>query len=97
MNKFIIVTAGLLLAGSASATDFRFSYSDKDFSSPAAVASLHQRIESRAQSYCHREYLKTRDLNLKSTCVDDVVNQITSGIDGGRHIAGVDAQPQTGS
>ena len=97
MNKFITVAASLLIAGSASANDFHFSYSAQDFSSPEAVSSLHQRIESRAQSFCHREYLKTRDLNLKTTCVDDVVSQITNGIDGGRRFAGVDSEQQVGS
>jgi len=97
MNKFTIVIASLLIAGTASASDFRFNYSEKDFSSPEAVASLHQRIESKAKSFCHREYLKTRDLTLKATCVDDVVAEVTSGIDGGRRVAVVNSAQQTGS
>jgi len=97
MNKFAIVTASLLIAGTASASDFRFAYSERDFSSPQAVASLHQRIESRAQSYCHRQYMKTKHLDGKAQCVTDVVAQITSGIDGGRRIAGLDSEQQTGS
>jgi UrcA family protein len=97
MNKFVIAAASLLIAGAASANDFRFAYSEKDFSSPEAVASLHQRIESQARNYCHREYLNTRDLNLKTQCVGEVVGQITNGIDGGRRIAGVDTEQQIGS
>lgn len=97
MNKSVIFAASLLIAGTAAANDFRFSYSEKDLSSPEAVASLHQRIESRAKSYCHREYLKTRDLKLNADCVENIVNQVTSGIDGGRRIAAVNADQQTGS
>jgi len=93
MNKSIIAAASLLtaslMASAASANQFHFSYTEEDLSSPEAVASLHQRIESRAQSYCLREYVKTRDLKHNASCVDDVVAQITNGIDGGQRFAGL--------
>lgn len=101
MKKSVIVAATLfassLIAGTASANELRFAYSEKDLSSPEAVASLHQRIESRAKSYCLREYLKTKDLKQNARCVDDVVAQITSGIDGGRRIAGLTSEQPVGS
>jgi len=88
MTRIAIFAISLLMAGAAFADQFRFSYSEKDFSSPQAVAALHERIESSARSYCFRQYSKTRHLSQYGSCVDEVVEQMTDGIDAGRRYAG---------
>lgn len=87
MKRFAVIAISLLVAGTASANQFRFSYSEKDFSSPQAVAALHQRIESTARNYCGKQLSKTRYLSQYSSCVEDVISELTSGIDAGRRFA----------
>ena len=97
MKNIVIVAASLLIAGTASANQFNFQYSSEDLASADAVASLHKRINAEARQHCAREYSKTRDLKLKSSCVDNFVEVVTSGIDGGSRYAGVESRNQTGS
>lgn len=87
MNRTILFAATLLIAGAASADQFRFSYSERDFSSPEAVAALHERIEQSARSYCGKQYSKTKHLSQYGSCVEDVVSEMTDGIDAGRRYA----------
>ena len=87
MIKTTLAAAALLLASSAFADQFRFSYTEADFSSPNAVAALHQRIQSSARSYCNREYFTDRSLREVQACVVDVAAQMVDGIDD-RRLAG---------
>lgn len=97
MKNFVIFAASLLIAGTASANQYNFEYSSEDLTSAEAVASLHKRINAEARQYCMREYSKTKDLKLKSACVDNFVSTVTSGIDGGGRFASVESRSQAGS
>jgi UrcA family protein len=97
MKNFAIVAISLLIAGTASANQFRFAYTEKDFSSPEAVVNLHERIQTKAQQYCSKQYFKTRHLDQFDGCIEEVVSQVKQGIDGGRRIAQIDAAAQRGS
>ena len=90
MSRIAIIAAGLSIAcfaNIASANQFRFSYSEKDFSSPQAVAALHQRIKSTARNYCGKQFSKTRHLYQYGSCVTEVISELTDGIDAGRRFA----------
>jgi UrcA family protein len=97
MKTFAAFAISLLIAGTASANQFRFAYTQKDFASPAAVASLHERIQTKAQQYCSKQFFKTRHLGQVEGCVESVVSQVKQGIDGGRRVAQIDAAAQLGS
>lgn len=97
LKSFAILAASLLIAGTASANQFRFAYTQQDFSSPEAVASLHERIQTKAQQYCSKQFFKTRHLGQVEGCVDSVVSQVKQGIDGGRRVAQIEAAGQQGS
>jgi UrcA family protein len=87
MIKTTIAITALLFASSAFADQFRFSYTEADFSSPDAVAALHKRIQTSARSYCNREYFTDRSLREVQACVSDVTGQMVDGI-GDRRLAG---------
>ena len=97
LKSFAILTASLLIAGTASANQFRFAYTQQDFSSPAAVSSLHERIQTKAQQYCSKQFFKTRHLGQVEGCVDSVISQVKQGIDGDRSFAQIEAAGQQGS
>lgn len=87
MIRTTIAAAALLVAGSAAADQFKFSYTQQDFSSPEAVMQLHERIKSSARSYCNKEFFVDRTLGQVDECVEDVVTKLVDSIDDRRLFA----------
>ena len=80
MLRITIAALTMTFAGAAAADQFRFVYTESDFSSPSAVEALHDRIQASARSYCNRQFLKTGHLSQVRVCVDDVVTALKEGI-----------------
>ena len=89
MSKITVAITMLLLAATAQAEQFSFSYSKQDFASPEAVAQLHERIEATARAHCNRQYFRDRYLSQVKGCVRDVVEEIVESI-GDRRVAQVE-------
>lgn len=61
------------------ASRYNLVYSSADFSSPAAVEALHQRIVKTAKSHCP-SYFVSRSMADTRACVRDVVNDLVKVI-----------------
>lgn len=66
-------------AAQGNAANYNLVYSTSDFSSPAAVEALHERIVPTAKSHCP-SYFVSRSMADTRDCVRDVVNDLVKVI-----------------
>jgi UrcA family protein len=72
-------TPVVALAAEDSASRYNLVYSNSDFSSPAAVEALHERIVDTAKSHCP-SYFVSRSMADTRACVRDVVSELVKVI-----------------
>ena len=79
MERTILTFALVLLASTASAENYGFSYSATDLNSASATKNLLREIERTASQHCREE-----DSGARDACEDKVVDDIVGQIDNAR-------------
>ncbi len=80
MTRLIVLAAALLFSNLTFAGDQVFRWSSPELASIDGIKSVHRRAQAHARAFCSDFLRGTRGLSRQARCVNEIVDEIVSGV-----------------